>query len=82
MRVMVIRKKKKERNQRKKELNERLIKGRIIRDIGTLFEKEEGEDYYKPKRVSNFWNNNYIKYESNGDKKKKERKKLEKKRAQ
>ena len=26
------------------------------------------KDYYKPKRVSNFWNNNYIEYESNGDK--------------
>ena len=23
---------------------------------------------YKPKRVSNFWNNNYIEYESNCDK--------------
>ena len=28
---------------------------------------EEEEDHYKPKRVSNFWNNNYIEYESNGD---------------
>ena len=25
------------------------------------------EDYYKPERVSNFWNNNYIEYESNSD---------------
>ena len=32
-----------------------------------LFEQQQ-EDYYKPRRVSNFWNNNYIKYESNGDK--------------
>ena len=23
--------------------------------------------YYKPIRVGNFWNNNYIEYESNGD---------------
>ena len=23
------------------------------------------EDYYKPVRVGNFWNNNYIEYESN-----------------
>ena len=38
------------------------IKDRIIRDIRTLFEQEDKEDYYKPKRVSNFWNNNY-----NGD---------------
>ena len=26
------------------------------------------EDYYKPERVRNSWNNNYIKYESNGNK--------------
>ena len=36
-------------------------------DIRTLFEQQE-EDYYKPKRVNNFWNDNYIEYESNGDK--------------
>ena len=35
-------------------------------DIRTLFEQEE--DYCEPKRVSNFWNNSYIEYESNGDK--------------
>ena len=31
---------------------------------------EEEEDYYKlkPKRINNFWNNNYIECESNGDK--------------
>ena len=34
---------------KKKEHNERLIKGRIIRDIRTFFEQEE--DHYKPKRV-------------------------------
>ena len=59
-------KKKKEKNQRKKELNERLIKDRIIRDITTLPEQEE--DYYQPEGVNNLWNNNYIEYESNGDK--------------
>ena len=32
----------------------------------TLFEQQE--EYYKPKRVSNLWNNNYIERESNGDK--------------
>ena len=62
------RRKKRKKEIRKKELSERLIKGRIIRDIRTLFEKEEGEDCYKPKRVSKFPNNNYIEYESNGDK--------------
>ena len=49
----------------KKEKKE--IKDRINRDIRTLFEQQE-EDYYKPKRVSNFWSNNYIEYESNCDK--------------
>ena len=36
-----------------------------MRDIRTLFKEE---DYDKPERVNNFWNNNYIEYESNGDK--------------
>ena len=53
------RKKKKE----KKKHNERIIKDRIIKDIRALFEPEE-----EPKKVSNFWNNNYIEYESNWDK--------------
>ena len=35
------------------------IKERIIRDIKTLFEQQE-DDYYKPIRAVNFWNNNYI----------------------
>ena len=52
---------------KKKKQNEGIIKDRIIRDIRTLFEQQE-EDYYQPKRVSNFWNNNYIEYMSNGDK--------------
>ena len=43
-------------------------KDRIIRDIKTLFEQED--DCYKPERVSNFWNNNYIENESNGDRNK------------
>ena len=52
-------KKKKERNKRKKkEHNERLIKDGVVRDIRTLFQREE--DYYKPKRVNNFCDNNYI----------------------
>ena len=38
----------------------------MIRDIKTLFEQEE--DYYKPKRLGSFSNNNHIEYESNGDK--------------
>ena len=35
-----------------KEETERIIKDRIIRDISTLFEQED--NYYKPKRGSNF----------------------------
>ena len=45
------------------------IKDRIIRYIRTLY-KEEG-DYYKPARVVNFLSNNYIKYESSGNRNKK-----------
>ena len=45
-----------------------LIKGRVIRDIRTLFEQQEEKSSYKPKRVKNFWNNSYIEYENNGDK--------------
>ena len=44
------------------------IKNRTIRYIRTLFELED-DDFYKPKRVSNFWNNT-IKYEGNGDRNK------------
>ena len=51
---------------KKQEHIERLIKDRIIRDIRSRFEQQE-EDYSNPKSVSNFWNNNYIEYESNGD---------------
>ena len=51
-----------------KKHNERSITDRIIRDIRTLFEQQEHEDYYKPKRVNNFWNNNYTEYEINGHK--------------
>ena len=43
------------------------IKDIIIRDIRSLFKEE---DYYKPKRVSYFWKNNYIQYESNSDRNK------------
>ena len=31
---------------------------------------EQEDDYYKPIRVRNFWNNIYIEYESNSDKNK------------
>ena len=48
-------------SEKKKKQNERIIKNKIIRDIKTRFEQEE-ENYYKPKRASNFWNNNYVEY--------------------
>ena len=60
--------KKRKKSEKKDEANNRLIKNRIIRDIRALFKNEEEKDYYKPKRVSSFWNNTYIEYESNGGK--------------
>ena len=42
------------------------IKEKVIFGIMMTLNKEE--DYYESKRVRNFWNNNYIEYESNGDK--------------
>ena len=56
---------KEKKNQKTKKI--RAIEGRIIRDIKSLFEQEE-EDYYKPLRVGNFYSDNYIKYESTGNK--------------
>ena len=44
------------------------IKDRAVRDIGILF--KQGNDYYKPRRIGIIWNNNYIKYESSGDRNK------------
>ena len=55
------------RNLFRQEKETKAIKDRILRDIKNLFEHEEEENYYKPVRVSNFWSNNYIEYESNGD---------------
>ena len=64
---MIIFETEKEKEEReKKGHNEILIKDKFFRDIWTLFEQEE--DYLKTKRVSNFWNNNYIESESNSDK--------------
>ena len=44
----------------------RAIESKIIRDIKNLFQQKE-EDYYKPVREGNFYSNNYIDNESNGD---------------
>ena len=58
---------KKKKKKKKMKQNEKIIKDNKIRDIKTRFEQEKEEDYYEPKRVSNFWNNNYIEHESYGD---------------
>ena len=52
------------------EKENKAIKDIILRDIRNLFGNEEEEIYCKPVRISNFWSNNYIEYESNGDKNK------------
>ena len=41
---------------------------RGIRNIQDLFKLSIEEDYYKPKLVKSSYNNNYIQYESKGDK--------------
>ena len=61
---------KKERKKLVRKNNHRLIEDSIVRDIRTLFEQEDDADYFERKRVSNFLNNNYIEYESNGDRNK------------
>ena len=43
------------------------MEDKIIGEIRILFKQHK--DYYEPKGVSSFWNNKYIKCESNGDKK-------------
>ena len=44
------------------------VKDRVLRDIRTLFEPEE--NYYRLAEIVNVCHNNYIEYESNGDKNK------------
>ena len=53
----------------KKSKKKKAIKDRRMKDIKKPFEKKE-EHYYKAVRVGNFYSNNYIEYESNGDRKK------------
>ena len=38
----------------------RAMQNRKIRDIRNHFEHEEKEEYCKPVREFNFWNNNYV----------------------
>ena len=42
----------------------------MLWDIENLSKHEEGENYYKLVRVTNFLSNNYIEYESNSDRNK------------
>ena len=41
---------------------------RGIKNVQDLFKLSIDEDYYKPKLVKSSYNNNYIQYESKGDK--------------
>ena len=50
----------------KKNIPKQIVNGR-----GKKLNKSEEDNYYEPKRVNNLWNNNYIEYESIGDKNKK-----------
>ena len=52
------------RNLFKTKKENKALKGRIDTDIVTLFEEES--DCYKPKKFGNFWNHNYVAYESYG----------------
>ena len=71
IRTLFVTKKEEGERNKKKEHNERLIKDGILRDIRILLEQDENDKYYyKSKRVNNFWNNNYIQYDSNGVKNK------------
>ena len=59
------------RNLFRQEKETKAIKDRILRDIKSIFEHEkEEENNYKPVRANNVWSNNYIEYESNGDRNK------------
>ena len=57
------------RNLFRREKETKAIKDRILRDIKNLSEHEE-ENYYKPVRLNSFWSNNYIEYDSSGDRNK------------
>ena len=48
------------------------IEYRVIKDIRNLFNQSTDKDYYKPIKTTSVFNNknNYIEYESKGDKKK------------
>ena len=53
---------------KKKNQNEKIIEDDITRDIRILSEQEKEEDFYELRRIDSLCNNNYIQYESNGNK--------------
>ena len=57
---------------KKKKLNQ--LKIEYLEKLGIFLsmkkKKKEEENYYKLLRVDNFWSNNYVEYESNGDRNK------------
>ena len=53
------------RNVLRLEKEDKAMKDIILGDNRNPFANEEEENYYKQVRVSNFWSNNYIEYESN-----------------
>ena len=54
-----------------KKIKKKKIEDNIIKDVRNLFRLlNQKEDYYKPARVRNFLNRNYIEYERNGDRNK------------
>ena len=63
---MTVQLKTKDFNNQKKKY--KAIQDRVIRDIRNLFKQED--DYCEPIRVDNLWKDNYIRYESNGDRNK------------
>ena len=47
------------------------IEGKVVSDTRNFFEQEkEEEDYYKPEKVDKIYSDNFIIYESRGDKNK------------
>ena len=53
---------------KKKKLKQLKIEYLVILRIFLSIKKKK--NYYEPVRVNNFWSNNYIEYESNGDRNK------------
>ena len=61
----------KKQNKTNKQMTPQLFVYKIFLDYKkkiNIFEDEE-KDYFKPVIIGNFWNNNYIKYKSNDDRK-------------